>query len=226
MTPDLADPTDRTPPSLRPRLDRLLVRLRRHVLRRRRVLAAGLTCLAVAATLSATRAPAPPTTPVLVAARDLPAGSILTPADVSRVDVARSTAPPAATSDIELLEGRVLAAPVGVGEPITTARLVGPGLADLLPTRSAVPLRLPDPGMVALLEVGDTIDLLATDPEDGHVTTVASAVPVLAVPGDPGSASTSALPGSLLVVALTASEVAPVAEASLRKFVTYRWSKR
>lgn len=226
MTPDLSEPHDLTASSLRRRVDRLLSRLRRGILRRRRVLAAAFTCLAVGATLSATRAPVPPTTPVLVAARDLPAGSALAPTDVSRIDFAPGTAPAAATGEIDLLAGRVLAAPIGAGEPITTGRLVGPGLADTLPTRSAVPLRLPDPGMVALLRVGDLVDLLATDPEDGHVTTVASAVPVLAVPGDPGSASTSALPGSLLVVGLTAAEVAPVAEAALRKFLTYRWSKR
>lgn len=163
---------------------------------------------------------------MVVAVRDLPAGSILAAADVSLVDFAQGSAPVAATDEIDLLAGQVLAAPVGAGEAITTGRLVGPGLADLLPTRSAVPLRLPDPGMVALLQVGDLIDLLATDPEDGRVATIASAVPVLAVPRDPGSTSTTALPGSLLVVGLTAAEVEPVAAASLRSFLTYTWSKR
>ncbi len=164
---------------------------------------------------------------MVVALRDLPAGSTLTPADLSRVEFGPGTAPDAATGTVDLLVGRTLAAPIGTGEAITPGRLVGPGLADELPTRNAVPLRLPDPAMVALLQVGDLVDLLATDPESGGVTTVASSVPVLALPArDPGSASTSALPGSLLVVGLTATEVAPVAAASLRSFLTYTWAKR
>ena len=225
MTSGLLDPLDRPAPGLRSRADRSLTRLRRGLLRHRRGLAAVLACVAVGTSISATRTPASPTTSVVVAVRDLPAGRSLSPADLSRVDFAQGTAPAAGTSEIDLLTGQVLAAPIGAGEPVTTGRLVGPGLADLLPTRSAVPLRLPDPGMVALLQVGDLVDLLATDPEDGRVTTVASAVPVLAVPGDPGSASTSALPGSLLVVGLTATQVAPVAAASLRSFLTYTWAK-
>ncbi len=164
---------------------------------------------------------------MLVAARDLAAGTTVTSSDLETVSFARGTAPPSAVDDATLLTGRVLAGPVGAGEPVTTGRLVGPGLADTLPTRHAVPLRLPDPGMVALLEVGDLVDLLATDPDDARVTTVASAVPVLAVPRtDPGSTHSSALPGSLLVVGLTPTEVAPVAAASVTSFVTYRWSKR
>ena len=60
------------------RLARLLRPVRRAVLRRRRLLAALLTAVAVASGVHAVAAPPPARVGVLVAARDLPAGSLLT----------------------------------------------------------------------------------------------------------------------------------------------------
>lgn len=198
------------------------------MLRRRRLLAALLTCVAVGAGLSVASAPPVETEPVLVAARDLPAGVALSPDDVVSVEFRPGTVPGDAIGEAGGLVGRLLAAPVRSGEPITTVRLVGADLAATQPGRQAVPLRLPDPGMVALLEVGDLVDLIAADPEDGAVSTVASGVPVLALPADDegGTAATSGLPGGLVVVGLTPAEVAPVASAALRSFLTYTWSDR
>ncbi len=105
-------------------------------------------------------------------------------------------------------------------------RLVGPGLADGHPGRTAVPVRLPDPGMVALLRVGDVVDLVAADPRAGHATTVAAGVPVLALPAaDPGETA-AGLPGRLVVVGLDDEEVTRVAASLLASFVTYTWSSR
>ncbi|CAN5410044.1 SAF domain-containing protein [soil metagenome] len=204
------------------------LRLRRGLLRRRRLLASLLTAVAVWAGLSATAGPATETVPVLVAAHDLPGGVALSPDDIVVVGFRPGTEPSAAFGDAASLAGRLLAAPMSAGEPITTVRLVGDVLADAQPGRRAVPLRLPDPGMVALLEVGDLIDLIAADPEDAHVVTVATGVPVLAVPAnDPGgTATTSGLPGGLIVVGLTPAEVAPVSAATLASFVTFTWAER
>ena len=221
---------DPDPPlsSVRARLDRTLLRARRAVLRRRRLLAAGLVAVAVWAGLSATASPAPQTVPVLVAVRDLPAGTTLATGDVVSVGFRPDTAPSDVVADPAAVAGRLLAAPVTAGEPITAVRLVGADLAAAHPGLQAVPLRLPDPEMVALLEVGDRIDLVATVPEDGTASTIATGVPVLALPAPSPAATTTAagLPGSLVVVGITREEVVAITSAALARFVTYTWSER
>ena len=72
---------------------RLLGSFRRRVLRRRRLLAAVLTAVAVAAGLTATARPPAPTVTVVVAARDLPAGQVLSADDLARVAFAPVSVP-------------------------------------------------------------------------------------------------------------------------------------
>jgi len=77
------------------------------------------------------------------------------------------------------------------GEPVTDARLVGPGLTAGLGPResSAVPVRLADPESAALVRAGDRVDVLGTPVEaDGaagaqaaEAVEVAAGVRVLAV---------------------------------------------
>ena len=205
------------------RVGRTRESLRRAVLRRRRPLAALCAGVAVVAAISAASDPAPITVPVTVAARDLPAGTTLEDADVTTAAFAPGSEPaglPDATA------GRVLAAPVSAGEPVTEVRLVGPGLADGHPGLSAVPLRLPDPGMVGLLRVGDLVDLVAADPQGRGATMIAADVPVLAIPAADDTQTGAGLPGRLVVVGLTPSEVTDVAQAALASFVTFTWSSR
>ncbi len=194
--------------------------LRRAVLRRRRPLAALLTATAVAAGLHAVAGPEPPTVPVLVAARDLPAGAEIGEGDVRTVRFAPGSRPEGVAEEPV---GQVLAAPLRSGEPVTDVRLVGPDLTTGHPGLVAVPVRLPDPGMVALLDVGDRIDLLATDPQRGGAEVVAADVPVLAIPAADPQASATGLPGRLVVVGALSSQVAPLADAAVRSFVTYTW---
>lgn len=211
-------PTDR----LRRRAGRALRPVRRAVLARRRLLAAALTGVAVLAALRATAGPPPETVAVPVAARDLPAGSVLTEDDVVTAAFAPGTAPDAAIHAV----GRVLAAPVRRGEPVTDVRLVGPGLTEGRPDLAAVPVRLPDAGMADLLEVGDEIDLLAADPQSGGAVVVAHDVPVLALPGDPEpGVGGNGLTGRLVVVGAAPTEVPAIAEAATRTFVSYAWSR-
>jgi Flp pilus assembly protein CpaB len=197
--------------------------VRRAVLRRRRLIAALLTGIAVASGVHAAAGPAPATVPVLVAARDLPAGARIGAADLETVRFAPGSAPEAVADDPV---GEVLAAPLRSGEPVTDVRLVGPELTAGRPDLVAVPVRLPDPGMVALLDVGDRIDLLATDPQAGGATAVATDVPVLAIPGADDQTSASGLPGRLVVVGAEATEVNALAEAVVRSVVTYTWRDR
>lgn len=153
------------------RLASLLRPVRRAVLARRRLLAALLTAVAVAAGLHATTAPPPAEVAVTVAASDLPSGAVLTDADLRTVGFAPGSVPAGAVDEAG---GRTLAAPLRAGEPVTDVRLVGPALTEGYPGLAAVPVRLPDAGVAGLLTVGDRVDLVAADPEGGPASLVAT----------------------------------------------------
>jgi len=212
-------------PALPRSLARVWIRVRRAVLLRRRLLAALCLGLAVLAGLRTVAAPPAPTEPVLVAARDLPAGAVLAVADLRVARFADGTGPEAGLTR-EQAAGRTLAAPVAAGEPVTGVRLVAPGLLDGYPGLVAVPVRIPDPDTVALLRVGDRIDLLATDPGGGGTVLVAGQVPVLALPQDQedSTSTTNSVAGRLVVIGTTAEMSEMVADASVRRFLTVIWS--
>jgi Flp pilus assembly protein CpaB len=208
--------------SPRERAGRLLKPVRRAVLRRRRLLAAALTAVAVGSGIHAAAAPPPTRVAVLVAARDLPAGTVLHASDLARAGLP----PDAVPAGLEgRPAGRTLAAPLRRGEPVTDVRLVGPALAEGYPGRTATPVRLPDAGMVGLLRVGDQIDLVAADPQGSGARVVARDVPVLALGGaspDPGGG----VAGRLLVVgAAGEDEATRIADAAVRSFLTFTFSR-
>lgn len=206
---------DATPPG---RPARLLRAVRRAVLARRRLLAALLAGVAVAAGLQAAAAPPPPTRAVTVAARDVPAGTVLSAGDLTTAAFAAGTVPddlvPAAV-------GRTLATPLRRGEPVTDVRLVGPALTEGRPGVVALPVRLPDAGMAALLRVGDVVDLVAADPQGGEPAVVAEDVPVLALPAESAESPTTGLGGRLVVIGARPGDVPVVVDAAVRLFLTY-----
>ncbi|MCM0621444.1 SAF domain-containing protein [Nocardioides bruguierae] len=216
-------------------------RVRSAVLARRRLLAALLAAAAVGLGLRAVSAPPPASETVTVAAHDLPAGATLTPDDLTTVEQVPGTAPPGA---LPAPEGEVLAGPVGAGEAITSARLVGAGLASEAGT-TAVPVRLPDAGTAALLDVGDRIDLLAsasggvgsgvgggagTADASALSTVVAADVTVLALPTGDGATGMSAsgpagaTGGRVVVLGVPETQVTHVVDAAARAFLSYAWS--
>ena len=202
------------------RPDRLAARVRavrRAVLARRRLLAALLTAVAVASGIRAAAAPPPAAVEVTVAARDLPAGTVLGPRDLRTVGFAPGSVPSGSAPDAV---GRTLAAPLRAGEPVTDVRVVGPALTEGYPGLSAVPVRLPDAGMADLLRVGDVVDLVSADPQRGGARVVATALPVLAVPAAPAEVGASGLPGRLVVVGAEPADVPRIADASARTFLT------
>ncbi|MGF9759703.1 SAF domain-containing protein [Microvirga sp. 0TCS3.31] len=208
-------------PGLPPARRRL--RAVRHQLRRRRRLIAA-TLTAVAA-LTALRTLAPPpaeTVEVLVAARDLPSGSLLADGDLVPRDWPADLVPGRAAT---AATGRVLAAPIGRGEVVTDVRLVGPGLALAQPGETIVPVRLPDAGMAALLRAGDEVDLLATDPGTGEAALVARDVTVLATPTGVPDGPAGGSGGALVVVGASAEEAVTIAGASLTQFLTVSWNR-
>lgn len=209
------------------RLTRLLRPVRRAVLRRRRLLAALLTAVAVASGVHAVAAPPPARVRVLVAARDLPAGEPLTADDLAERLFAPGTVPAGVAATPV---GRTLAAPLRRGEPVTDVRLVGPALADGYPGLTAVPVRLPDAGTVSLLRVGDRIDLIGTDPQGAGASVVAASVPVLAIPrpdgtgvGAPGDGGT--LTGRLVVVGARPEDVIAISDAAVRYFLSFAFAR-
>lgn len=201
--------------------DRLRRVLRRRVLRHRRRLLAVCLTVAVFAGLRAVVPPEPATVPLLVAARDLPAGEMLGEDDLEVVEAPPSLAPAGRQELAEAL-GRTTTGPVRRGEPVTDARLVTASLLEGYPGLVALPVRLPDPGAVALLRVGDRVDLLATDPTSGLAETVAIDVPLISIPDAPptGSGVTGAqLGGRLVVVAVTSSTARTIAAAAATRYL-------
>lgn len=204
--------------------------MRRVVLGRRRPLAAVCAALAVGTGVHAAAGPPPPGVEVTVAARALPAGTVLAAGDLTTVLLPPDVAPEDLLDDPV---GAALAGPVARGEPITAVRVVGRDLAGdgLAGTgRVAVPVRLPDAGAVGLLGVGDRVDVVATDPQGGTSVTVAAGVQVLALPGSETDAGGSAGPlgqpgGRLVVLAVEEDDVHNLATAGASTFLTYVWSR-
>lgn len=145
----------------------------------RRVLAALAAAAAVTGAVLTLRPPVilPATAPVLVASRDLAAGSVLAADAVRVVALTADGSPPGAYAAPGPVLGRMLAAPVAAGEPLTPTRLVprGPpeGLADGL---VAVHVPVDDEATLALLSGGMRVRLHALDG-----SALARAVLVLAV---------------------------------------------
>lgn len=192
----------------------------------RRLAAIGLLVAAVLVGLRPDRvagpvAPPPPTTPVVVAARDLAAGSVLTGADLRTVPMPDAVLPAGAARSVAGLAGRVAAGPMRRGEPVTDARVVGPGLTAGLPVGSAaVPVRLAEPETATLVRAGDRVDVLGAPvgPDGtgtGDAVEIATGVRVLAV-----LAGQQAADGAVLVVAAAGRAARALAGAAARHRIT------
>jgi Flp pilus assembly protein CpaB len=206
----MPDPSDPWPWSRR--RARLRRSGRRLLLARRRPLAALCAGVAVVGGVHAARPTPPPTVAVTVAARDLPAGSILTRDDLA---VRRFPTADAPAGSGPAAVGRTLAAPVREGEAVTDVRLVSPSLVSGFPDRVAMPVRIADADAAGLLRAGDHIDLLAADPRGGRASYVAVNVPVLALPAPAdGDGAAGGLTGRLVVVAVLAADVDRIAGAA------------
>jgi Flp pilus assembly protein CpaB len=168
----------------------------------------------VATAVEAASAPPEALVPVVVADRDLAGGRRLGPEDLTTVPFLAASLPKGTLGSEAAALGRVLAAPLRSGEPVTDVRLVAPGLLDGYPGLVAAPVRIADSGTVRLLRVGDRIDVVAADPERGGAAVVARAASVVAVPrtdrDHDGIGS-----GGLLVVAVTSADAVLLAELAV-----------
>ena len=189
----------------------------------RRTVAAVLAGIGVLASLSVLAPKRPATQPVWVAARDLTGGAPLRATDVELAREPVALIPAGALRSGSTVVGRLLAAPMRRGEPLTDVRLLGPSLLDALgrPGQVAVPLRLADgAAAAALARPGEVVDVLAVgalDDAGGVAPTavVASAVTVLAVPGrDSAAGYDGSQDAGLVVVAVTPLQAATLASAA------------
>ena len=193
-------------------------RARRAILARRRGVAALLAGLAVLLVVRAVTVPPLPTQDLLVAAHDLPSGTVLAAGDLTLVPFARGSVPPGAVSPEVVPVGRVLAGPLGSGEVLTHVRLVGEELLGGYPGSSITPVHISDASTLALLTVGTRIDLLGSDPGTGSVRTLATAAQIVAIPtvttSSPGA-------GGLLLVAVAPESAERIASASVTAYISW-----
>jgi Flp pilus assembly protein CpaB len=171
--------------------------------------------LAVLLGLATLAPPRPSMRFVVVAARDLAAGQLLSESDLALAGLPDAVVPDGTFRTTGAIEGRVVAGALRRGEPLTDVALVGPGLlrgagpggADV-----AAPVRIADADSVALLRTGDRIDVLgAVSAGTGSALSaavVASDVRVLAVPTASGD-------GALVVLAVPRGIARDLAEAAV-----------
>lgn len=134
----------------------------------RRVLAFLALAAALVLTQWSLRSPAPATTAVAVAGRDLAAGTVLGRGDLVLTRVPRTLVPSALVLGLEHVLGRRLATPLARGEPVTPTRLVPRTLADGLPPgTTAVHVLATDTHMLELVGPGQEVRLHR--PSDGAV---------------------------------------------------------
>ena len=160
---------------------------------------------------------APDVVAVAVSARDLPAGTVLTSGDLAVVRAPGRRSPRRGRWPIPSSSSRrVLAGSVRAGEPLTDARLVGPGLTALLPDgQVAAPVRLADLAVAALVRTGDRIDVLATAPDAAAAEVVAGGALVLAATGAGEESS-----AGLLLIAVDGQTAARLAAAATTATLT------
>lgn len=195
----------------------------------RRWLCAGLVAGAGAVAVSALAPPPPRTEPVLVAVRDLPAGSPLGSADVREVPWPRDAVPAGLLRPADL-DGARLAGPLRRGEVLTDTRTAGAGLlAGQPPGTLAASVEVGDPTASTGLGPGARVDVLARtdDPVTGQPTgaeRIAVDVVVLAVPtaASAGLLGPSGPGGTSVLLAVDVRTAAALTAAAGRTVVALR----
>jgi Flp pilus assembly protein CpaB len=200
--------------------------------RNRRPLAALLAGGAMLVAIQAVRPPGPPTSAVVVARHQIPAGTQLAAGDLVVAQVGSQLVPEGAVRDPEALIGSVTAVTVAAHEPLTQARLLGRELgADPdRPDNRPMPVRIADPDAASLLGPGNRVDLIAatansldaegTGSSGASARTVASDVLVLSRVKSAGGDSSSAS-GSLVLVSVTPQEAIELAAAQAGGRITF-----
>ena len=209
------------PGSSRPSLPRR--RVRGWLRRNRRLAVALLLCLAAALAVQQLTPQPDPTVSAWAAARDLPAGKVLTANDLGAVRIPPGVLP-GGSLDQAALDGKQLAVALRQGQLLSDSLLVGPGLlAGSPPGAAAVPLRMADPSSIRLVSPGQLVNVVMTSGNGYEPAAssqlLAAAVPVLwtsAQGGKAGQWLDSGDTEGLMVVAADAEQATRLAGASTR----------
>ncbi|XAS66360.1 RcpC/CpaB family pilus assembly protein [Micrococcaceae bacterium Sec5.7] len=216
-----ARPARRQPPA-KGRTRRSGRRLTAWLNRNRRLAVALLLCVAAGiAVHQLTPAPAD-TIVALASARDLPAGTALTGADVVSLRIPPGVVPDGSFTDGAAVQGKQLAAPLRKGQLLSETQLLGPGLlAGTSPGSAAVPLRMADPSSIQLVSPGQLVNVVMTRgnayDQKSPSEILASGVPVLWTSSQGGKTGQWLGAGEtdgLLVVAATPEQAIRLAGAS------------
>ena len=178
--------------------------------RHRRALAALAAALAVLSALAVLRPDPAPTEPVVVAGRDLPSGTRLAAGDLVTLRLPPEAVPDGAYRPDDAPLGRLVAAPVRRGQPLTDTGVVGPGLAAGLPAGEVLASVAVPAATGWLVRPGDVVDVVAGAAHGSSAEVVATAATVVAVP--PAAAGDQA---QSLVLAVDDTSALTVAQAAL-----------
>jgi hypothetical protein len=188
----------------------------------RRVLAAALVAVAVWTTLEQLRPPPPaPGRAVVLAARDVAAGTTLRADDLTLASLGAGAADVTGLDRLDAAIGRVLDSPLAAGEVLSRTRFRGSDLLTGMPSgQLAVAVPVANAPIVAALAEGDRVTLVGTS--DGATVEAV----VLSLPRDATASGGVGLGGSALasgtsvnhggatplIVAVAASAVSVVAQ--------------
>jgi Flp pilus assembly protein CpaB len=173
-----------------------------------------------------------PHRPLVVAARSLDPGAVLTKEDLRLSTWVGAEAPKDAVSAPEQVEGWTVIQAIGENEPLIRTRLAsskaGGGAALAIPAgMRAVSIQVPDsPGVLRLLRPGHKVDVQVIRSRgvrsgEGEIRTVLQAVEVLAVPDQKDARQTAAAVLTVLAKPSDA-EVLSLADAGARLRVVLR----
>lgn len=190
----------------------------RTVLLRRAV--AGVLVLLAAALALVNGSGSDPGVAIVVASRDLAPGDTLDARAVRVVSSPSALVPDGTVTSVDAVAGRVLAAPLRRGEPVTDVRVTGAALARSVSGASgavSVPIRLSDPDVAALLYPGAMVDVVTLGERQDQPVVLARGARVLTVLAE---AKGPGAQGRLVLVALGPEAATRVAGASLSQAVT------
>jgi pilus assembly protein CpaB len=190
--------------------------------RNRRLAIALLLCLAAGITVHQLTPPPADTATTLAAARDLPAGTALTAADLAPVKIPPQLVNGGSITNPSEATGKQLAAPLRKGQLLMDSQLLGPGLlTGAAPGSAAVPLRMADPSSIQLVSPGQLVNVVLTGAngydQSSPSEVLASSVPVLWTSGQGGKSGQWLGAGEtdgLIVVAAAPEQAARLAGAS------------
>jgi pilus assembly protein CpaB len=206
--------------------ERLWREIRIGVRRYHRLLRAVVIAIAVAIVVARLSPKPAPTTAIVAAARDLPAGAVLTAADLRTIALPPGVVPAGATTDVATVVGRQLSSPLRRGEPLTDVRLTDGVLRRPATELVSAPVRLADTQAAQLLQPGQRIDVLAASTAAGDTVGAASvvaadvmvvAIPIASAPPGGGSPVDSGvgIEGALVVLATSALQARVLAQAEV-----------